>query len=160
MAKPAPPVTPIRPRPAVRVTPAVQLAEAALSCCSGAPCGEPLTGGGAPRGWVLVRTIGGGAPRRFCGWFCAAAAIISGPPRLASVPASQPEKREANRVTGKPKRRAYTADEKRAWVESYVRDHLTIEQVAARHGASFPTVAAAIRAAGVSRPRGTRRVTA
>lgn len=29
-------------------------------------CGSLLTGGGAPRGWVLVRVIGTGTPRRYC----------------------------------------------------------------------------------------------
>lgn len=157
MPKPAAPVTPIRPQAAVRVTLPVQLAEAALSCCSGPPCGEPLTGGGAPRGWVLARTIGGGAPRRYCGPFCAAAAI-TGPARLASMPDPQPEKRDANRVTGKRTRRAYSADEKRQWVEWYVRDQMTSEQIAERAGVGKAAVQSAIRDAGIARPRGGARV--
>lgn len=38
-------------------------------------CGQPLTGGGAPRGWVLVRIIGQGQPRRYCSPACAITAL-------------------------------------------------------------------------------------
>lgn len=38
-------------------------------------CGQPLTGAGAPRGWVLVRVVGGGQPRRYCSPACAIAAF-------------------------------------------------------------------------------------
>jgi hypothetical protein len=48
-------------------------------------CGEQLTGGGAPRGWVLVRIVGSGAPRRYCGTHCAVAAL-GGPTGSWQVP--------------------------------------------------------------------------
>jgi hypothetical protein len=39
-------------------------------------CGQPLTGGGAPRGWVLVRIVGSGdPPRRYCSGSCASKGI-------------------------------------------------------------------------------------
>lgn len=40
-------------------------------------CGQLLTGGGAPRGWVLVRIIGAGQPRRYCGPKCAVDALTA-----------------------------------------------------------------------------------
>lgn len=47
------------------------------SDCNNDGCGLLLTGGGAPRGWVLIRIIGGGPPRRYCSPRCASKAILS-----------------------------------------------------------------------------------
>lgn len=48
--------------------------------CRTPKCGDLLTGGGAPRGWVLVRVIGQGTPHRYCDPVCAILALgRSGP---------------------------------------------------------------------------------
>jgi hypothetical protein len=57
-----------------------------------ARCGEILSGGGAPRGWVLIRVIGSGAPRRYCGPDCAVGALGSSAPATTSSPATQPRR--------------------------------------------------------------------
>lgn len=48
--------------------------EAAMTC-NVPTCGTPLTGGGAPRGSVLIRIVGGGEPRRYCSQTCAVRAL-------------------------------------------------------------------------------------
>jgi hypothetical protein len=59
--------------------------------CPNGACGLILTGGGAPRGWVLLRIVGGGPPRRYCSPDCAAVALFPLP--------ALPEPRDAIRVT-------------------------------------------------------------
>lgn len=71
---------------AERADPDVAAAVAGPSCAGG-PCGDLLTGGGAPRGWVLVRVIGAGAPRRYCGPGCATTALQQSTPAGEQPPA-------------------------------------------------------------------------
>lgn len=60
-------------------------------------CGQPLTGGGAPRGWVLIRIIGQGTPRRYCGTSCAVTALTAPPERTESVQPRTPSVRTTRR---------------------------------------------------------------
>jgi hypothetical protein len=48
-------------------------------------CGEILSGGGGPRGWVLIRVIGSGAPRRYCSPECAIQALTERPDALQEL---------------------------------------------------------------------------
>lgn len=63
-------------------------------------CGTQLTGGGAPRGWVLIRIIGQGTPRRYCSTDCAVTVLED--PRTTPAPAAptqQPKTRGRRQTT-------------------------------------------------------------
>jgi len=73
---------------------APQAAQSAVHApCTNGACGLLLTGGGAPRGWVLMRIIGSGPARKYCSASCARAALVE----LPGPPLREP--RNANRVT-------------------------------------------------------------
>lgn len=49
---------------------------AAELACTTAGCGDPLTGSGAKRNWILIRVVGSGdPPRRYCSGMCAGRGI-------------------------------------------------------------------------------------
>lgn len=88
-------------------------------------CGQPLTGGGAPRGWVLMRIVGAGTPRRYCSTGCARAALVERP--------TIREPRNPNRVTT-PRQNAGRTTIDAAEVIRRYRDGQTIPAIADQLG--------------------------
>lgn len=108
-------------------------------------CGQPLTGGGAPRGWVLVRVIGQGQPRRYCSPTCAVTALTAPPQRSENVQPRTETVRSAD--TSRPRRRPRTSNIDAAEIIRRYRAGATTREIADAGLASLPTIKRVINAA-------------